>query len=80
MKLCKILSVKRSAKSRRASRLVRRSRLLFALAIIGGVIAALLLLPGCANTPAIVQALAQDTNSVSVKVTTPWGGLDYQRN
>jgi hypothetical protein len=35
---------------------------------------------GCAGTANVVKALAKDTNSVSVKVTTPWGSLDYQRD
>jgi hypothetical protein len=27
-----------------------------------------------------MQALGQDTNSVSVHVTSPWGSLDIERN
>lgn len=35
---------------------------------------------GCAGTAGVVRALAKDTNSVAVKVTTPWGSMDYERN
>lgn len=40
----------------------------------------LALLSGCAGTAGVVRALAHDTNSVSVKLTTPYGVLDYERN
>ena len=36
---------------------------------------------GCATSgPSIIKALAADTNSVSVHVSTPWGTLDVRRN
>src|SRR5439155_16136717 len=34
---------------------------------------------GCANLPATVRALAADPASVTCRVVTVWGTLDYQR-
>ena len=38
------------------------------------------LLSGCAGQASVIRALGANTNSVTVKVTTPWGTLDYQRD
>ena len=72
--------MKRSKNSRRASPLLRRSRLYFVAGIIAGAIAGLLLLPGCASAPAIVQALGQDTNHLHIQVTGPGYSLTADRN
>lgn len=55
-----------------------------ALASVGfaAIAASIIALTGCAagSTSAVIQALANDTNSVTVKVSSPWGSLDYERN
>jgi hypothetical protein len=39
-----------------------------------------LLVTGCAGLPQVVDSLARDTNSVTVRLTTIHGSLDYRRN
>ena len=36
---------------------------------------------GCATSgPALIRALASDTNSISLHVTSPWGSMSLERN
>lgn len=48
-----------------------------AIAIIGTV--AFLAFAGCANTPALLRALAKDPATVSVRIGTPWGTQMFTR-
>jgi len=64
----------RCARPSRASFLLGAA---FALAVLTFV---LLATSGCANFATVVDSISKDTNSVSVKVTTTFGNLDYRRN
>lgn len=35
---------------------------------------------GCAGVGVVTRALSKDTNSVAIKVTTAFGGIEYRRN
>ncbi len=45
-----------------------------------GVTILLLPLCGCNNLPKAIAAASKDTNSVEIRISTPWGTGLYRRN
>lgn len=72
--------MKPSDRSLVASRLLLRSRWLFALAAIAAGLAVAFLLGGCTSLPGVARALAADTNTLHLNLVTPWGTLEADRN
>lgn len=71
---------KQSKQSRKPSRHLRLWRRYFLLGIIAAAICAAFVLSGCANTPAVVDALSRNTNRLHLQVTGPGYSIQADRN
>lgn len=50
------------------------------LLVLAGSAGAILWLSGCQSMPDAIRAVASDTNQVMIRISTPWGTGEYQRN